>query len=181
MGPEGPLPHQQTPATRLYPQPDQSSPLQEIPSILWDPNVHYRINKRPPLVSILSQINPVHCSPFHFFKIHFNMIHLGRGLSIGSLPQISQLKPYMNLSSPLHILHAQSHFLHLIAQIFRRETNHSAPHYAISSPPLLSPPSWAQISSSAPFLKHPQPMFLPQCERPSFTSIKMAKFQFWVF
>jgi hypothetical protein len=57
---------------------------QQIPSILWNPKVHYRVHNSPPLVPILSQINPIHPIPLRL--IWMLSTHLRLGLPTGQDP-----------------------------------------------------------------------------------------------
>jgi hypothetical protein len=69
---------------------------QELPSILWNLKVHHRVHKSPPLVPILSQIDPVHTTPSYLRSILILSTYLRLGLPSGLFPS----------GFPTNILHA---------------------------------------------------------------------------
>jgi hypothetical protein len=79
---------------------------QEFPSILWNPKVHYRVHKSPPLVPILSQIDPIHTISFSLRSILIFFTHLRLGLPSGLFPPGFPKKTYMYSSSIPLVLHA---------------------------------------------------------------------------
>jgi hypothetical protein len=54
---------------------------QEIPNILWNPKVHCRVHKSPPLIHIMSLINPVYSTPSYLTSILILSTHLSFWLS----------------------------------------------------------------------------------------------------
>jgi hypothetical protein len=50
-------------------EPANCAAIQELPSIVWNPKVHYHVHKSPLLVPILKQIDPVYTTPSCLCKI----------------------------------------------------------------------------------------------------------------
>ena len=142
MEPEGSLPQSQVPTTIPYSESARSSPYPSIP-LPEDPSLYY-----PPVYAWVSQVV--------------------------SFLQVSQPKPYIRFLSPPYALHARPISLSSILspeQYWVRSTDHYTPHYVVLSTPCHLVPLRPKCSFQHPILKHPQPMFLPQCKRPSFTPI----------
>jgi len=76
---------------------NRCSTSQEIPHILWNPEVQYRIHKSQPTVPILSQINP-HPHPISWRPILSLCSHLRLCLPRGLLSSDIPTKPSMHLS-----------------------------------------------------------------------------------
>jgi len=103
------------------------SASQEIPSILWNPKIHHRINKCPPPVLILRQFNPVHNLTFTSWRyILILSSHLRLGLPSGLFPSDFPTKMlYTPLLSPTRATYF-AHILRdcIIRTMFVNSTDH---------------------------------------------------------
>jgi hypothetical protein len=84
---------------------------QEFQDILWNPKIHYRVHKSPPLDFILSQINPVHTTPSYLRSILIVSTHIRLGLPSGPFPYgfptkiLRRHHHHKNPTSGLHFKH----------------------------------------------------------------------------
>jgi hypothetical protein len=84
------------------PKSNSSSASHHIPSILWIPKFHYRIQNSPLSAPILDRINPVRTSPFLLFATYVNII-------LPSTPRSTKRsldlqKPSMHFYSHPHVI-----------------------------------------------------------------------------
>jgi hypothetical protein len=82
---------------------------QELPSILWNPKIHYLVQRSSPLVPILSHLHPICSIPSYLSKIHFNIVLVFPVVSfLLAFPPISYMQS-IRATCPTHlILHTYS-------------------------------------------------------------------------
>jgi hypothetical protein len=115
---------------------------QEFLNTLCKPKVHYRVQKSPPIVPILSQINSVHTVVSYPYKIHFKIIlpHTYRyflwslSSSIPAKILYALLCPPTRATCPAHLIGPYM----IVLIILLKSISYEAPHYVFLSN-LLSP------------------------------------------
>ena len=139
------------------------SAIQEIPYILWNPKVHYRIHNNLPAVPFLTHINPVYA--LRSFPEHPYLYYLpiyAWAFQMFSFLQVSPPKPCIRLSSP-HTCYMPSHqiFLGLNTRtIFDEQYRSLSPslciflHYPVTTsllgPNILTTPYSQTLSTYVP-------------------------------
>ena len=131
------------------------SASQEISHILWNLKVHHHTHSSLPPVSILIQINAIHAShPTSWRSILILYSYLCLGFPNGLFPSGFRMKTlYVPLLSPIRaICPAHFNLLDLITRIITGEQYRSwSSSFCSFLHSSIPHPSWAQISSSAPY------------------------------
>jgi len=137
----------------------------QIPRLLWNPNVHYRVHNGPPLVPVMNQMNPFDILSHCFPKIHsYSILASTSRSSEWSFPFRVSSQNILCIFISLKHVTCPSHFilLDIIPRIIFCEAYklRSSSLYSLLLPPPL-PSSEVQIFSSAPCSHTPQSMFFP--------------------
>jgi hypothetical protein len=75
----------------------------EVPHLLWNPQIYYRVHKSPTLVPILNQMNPIHSMLIYFFKIHlfyYTSIYACASVVISSIQRLGP-NVYIYIIAPM--------------------------------------------------------------------------------
>jgi hypothetical protein len=146
---------------------------QEIPRILWF--ITAFTNARHLSLSWANSIQPKPSHPTSYRSIIILSSHLHLDLPSGLFPQdyppksCTRLVPRIQAICPSHLILLYFITRTIVGEKYRlwRFSLWSFLRSPVNLVPLKN-----KYSPQHPILKHPQPMFLPQCKRPSFTPIQ---------
>ena len=148
------------------------SSASQIPYISWNSKFHYRIHKCPPSWGSSIQSIPLHPTSWRSIIISF---HLRLGLPSGLFPSSFHIKTlYTPLLSPIRATCPAQFILDFITRTMLAEEYRSLSSSLCNflHSPVNLVPFRPKYSPQHPILKYPQPTFIPQCQRPSFTPIR---------
>jgi len=118
------------------------SASQEIPSVLWNPKVHYRTQQ--PATSPYPEAQQSRpCPPSHFLNIYFNIILPSTpGSPTWSLSIRFRHQNPVQISPPPYVPHSPpiSFFFTWSPEYFVRGMDNEAPRYAVFFTPLITSP-----------------------------------------
>jgi hypothetical protein len=120
--------------------------IQEIPSLLWNLKVHFRVHNSQSLVPLLSQTHPIHTFPPYFRKIHSDVILSTPRSSEWSLPVRFSDQNTVSISSALSRIIPLTSILILSFCVHLLPARNAGP----SDATYLPPPVWWPLISSEP-------------------------------
>jgi len=123
---------------------------EKFPKILWNPNVHVRVYKSPPIIVTRTEMNPLHI--LVILQFNFNIIFPSDAWISQNIFQLN----LMCISNTLHLCSLLGQLISclLAQQIFAEDHNHETLPYALFASLMSLKPFWFPVLAWNSVPKH---------------------------